>query len=142
MSSTKARAEAAALVGVVFLLGILLGGVATHLWGERVFGMRNDAAPLVPRNRLAGELTEELQLTADQQKQLHSIIEDTQEKWRELYAPLESRRADIREQSHDQMREILTPEQKPKFDAFMRKLDEQRKKETKPAIPAGARKSS
>jgi hypothetical protein len=139
MSNTKARREAAVLVGVVFLLGVLLGGVATHLWGERVWGMRSETAPLVPRNRLVGELTEELQLTADQQKQLHLIILDTQDKWRELYGPLEGRRADIREQSHDQMRAILTPEQKPKFDAFMRRLDEQRKKEARPAIPAGAR---
>jgi hypothetical protein len=139
MSNTKARSEAAVLVAVVFLLGVLLGGVATHLWGERVWGMRSDAAPLVPRNRLVGELTEELQLTADQQRQLHLIILDTQEKWRELYGPLEGRRADIREESHDQMREILTPEQKPKFDAFMRRLDEQRKKEARSPIPTGAR---
>ena len=31
MSNTKARSEAAVLVAVVFLLGVLLGGVATHL---------------------------------------------------------------------------------------------------------------
>ncbi len=40
MATTKARGEAAALVAVVFLLGILLGGVGNHLWGERVWGMR------------------------------------------------------------------------------------------------------
>jgi len=140
MSITKARGEAAALVAVVFLLGILLGGVATHLWGERVWGMPSEAAVPAPPNRLAGELTQELQLTSDQQKQLRLIILDTQEKWRGLYAPLEGRRDDIREQSHDQMRAMLTPEQKPKFDAFMRRLGEQRKRDAaKSPIPAPAR---
>ncbi len=85
-------------------------------------------------------MTQELQLTPDQQKQLNGIIADTQAKWRALYAPLEPQRTEIREQSHDQMRKILTPEQLPKFDAFMQRLDEQRKRDAaKSPIPAPAR---
>lgn len=137
MTTTKARSEAAALVGVVFLLGVLLGGVGNHLWGERVWGMR-DTTP--PPNHLSIELTQELQLSPEQQKQLNTIIADTQVKWRALYAPLEPQRAEIREQSHDQMRKILTPDQMPKFDAFMRRLDEQRKRDAaKSPIPGPAR---
>jgi hypothetical protein len=137
MATTKARGEAAALVAVVFLLGALLGFVGNHLWGERVWGMR-DTTP--PPNHLSVELTQDLQLTADQQKQLNGIIADTQAKWRALYDPLESQRAEIRQQSHEQMRKILTPDQLPKFDAFMRRLDEQRKRDAeKSAIPGPAR---
>lgn len=136
MATTKARGEAAALVAMVFLLGILLGGVGNHLWGERVWG-RNDTPPA---NRISVELTQELQLTPEQQKQLNGIIADTQAKWRALYAPLEPQRTEIREQSHDQMRKILTPEQLSKFDAFMQRLDEQRKRDAqKSPIPAPAR---
>ena len=36
MRSNKARLRSGSLVFVVFLLGILLGGVGDHLWGERV----------------------------------------------------------------------------------------------------------
>jgi Spy/CpxP family protein refolding chaperone len=137
MATTKARGEAAVLVAVVFVLGILLGGVGNHLWGERVWGMR-DTTP--PQTHLSVELTQELQLTPDQQKQMKAIIADTQLKWHALYAPLESQRTEIREQSHDQMRKVLTPEQEPKFDAFMRRLDEQRKRDAeKSAIPGPAR---
>jgi Spy/CpxP family protein refolding chaperone len=140
MPNSKARLEAAALVGVVFLLGISLGGVANHLWGQRVWGMRNELATTAPQSRLDDQLTEELQLTADQQKQLRGITAEAQAKWRELYSPLESRRSEIREQSHEQMRGILTPEQQPKFDAFMQRLAEQRKREAaRSAIPAPAR---
>jgi hypothetical protein len=136
MATTKARGEAAALVAVVFLLGILLGGVGNHLWGERVWGRNITLAP----NHLSVELTQELQLTPEQQKQLNSIIGETQAKWRILYAPLEPQRTEIREQSHDQMRKILTPEQLPKFDAFIQRLDEQRKRDAqKSAIPGPAR---
>ena len=135
MATTRARGEAAALVAVVFVLGILLGGVGNHLWGERVWGRDTTPPP-----RISVELTQELQLTPEQQKQLNGIIADTQAKWRALYNPLEPQRTEIREQSHDQMRKILTPEQLPKFDAFMQRLDEQRKRDAqKSAIPGPAR---
>jgi hypothetical protein len=137
MATTKARSEAALLVAVVFVLGILLGVVGNHVWGESVWGMR-EATP--PPNHLSVELTQELQLTSDQEKQLNGIIADTQSKWHALYAPLEPQRNDIREQSHEQMRKLLTPEQLPKFDAFVRRLDEQRKREAeKSPIPGPAR---
>ena len=137
MATTRAHGEAAALVTVVFLLGILLGVVGNHLWGESVWGMRGAPPPV---NHLSVELTQELQLTPDQQKQLNVIIADTQAKWRTLYSPLEPQRTAIREDSHDQMRKILTPEQLPKFDAFMQRLDEQRKRDAqKSAIPGPAR---
>jgi Spy/CpxP family protein refolding chaperone len=140
MSSTKARLEAAALVGVVFLLGISLGAVANHLWGQRVWGMRNESATPAPQSHLDDQLTEELQLTLNQQKQIRAITAEAQAQWRELYAPLEGQRADIREHSHEQMREILTPEQQPKFDAFMQRLAEERKREAaRQVIPAPVR---
>ena len=140
MAATKARGEAALLVAVVFLLGVLLGGVGNHLWSERVWGVRADT-PSPQQKHLDAQLTQELQLTPDQQTQIHAIIQETQAKWRSLYAPLEGQRDQIREESHDRMREILTPDQKPKFDAFMKRVDQGRKQsDEKNAIPGPARK--
>ena len=140
MAAARARSEAAILVAVVFLLGVLLGGVGNHLWSERVWGMRAEATSPQPKH-LDAQLTQELQLTAGQQKQIHAIIEETQTRWRVLYAPLEEQRDRIREESHDQIREVLMPDQKPKFDAFMKRIDESRKKaEEKNGIPGPARK--
>jgi Spy/CpxP family protein refolding chaperone len=124
MENAKTRREAALLVCVVFLLGVLLGGVADHLWGGRVFG---NPAPPRTRDQLIGQLTNQLSLTPDQQKQLTTIVDDTRSKWRTLYAPLEPQHEAIRQQSRERIRAILTPEQLPKFEEFMRKLDEQRK---------------
>jgi Spy/CpxP family protein refolding chaperone len=140
MPATKARSEAAILVAVVFLLGVLLGGVGNHLWGERVWGMRADV-PSSQQKHLDAQLTQELDLSPDQQKQLHIVVEETQAKWRALYGPLEGQRAQIRKESRDDMRAILTADQQVKFDAFMKRLDEGRKaNEAKNAIPGPARK--
>lgn len=140
MAAARARSEAAMLVALVFLLGLLLGGIGTHLWGERVWGVRADA-PAPEQKHLDVQLAQDLQLTSDQQKQVRAIIADTQAKWRALYAPLEGQRDQIRAESHDEIRAVLTPDQQPKFDAFMKRIDEQRKIfEAKNPIPGPARK--
>jgi Spy/CpxP family protein refolding chaperone len=128
MENSKKRGEAAALVIVVFLLGVLLGGVGNHLLGERVWGEQTiNTQPT--RNEIVGRLTRDLQLTPDQQKQLGAIVDDTRAQWRTLYTTIEPQHEQIRQQSRDRIRAILTPDQKPKFEEFMRRLDEQRKKD-------------
>jgi len=123
MQATKARSEAAVLVVVVFLLGVVLGGLGTYLWGQRVWGMR-----IGPPTH-AQILMRELELTSDQQKQLTAITEDTQAKLRALYLPLAAQREQIREQSRERIRAILTREQQPRFEQFLQRFDEQRKKD-------------
>ena len=128
MENSKKRSEAAVLVLVVFLLGALLGGVGNHVWGERVWGKQTiNTQPT--RNQLVGDLTRDLQLTPDQQQQLGSIVDDTRAQWRTLYTTIEPQHEQIRKQARDRMRAILTPEQKPKFEAFMHRIDEQRQKD-------------
>jgi len=129
MENTKARREAAVLFVVVFLLGALLGGITIHLWQERVLGQPASSVLMPTRAYIIDESTRELQLTPDQQKQLGVIIDDTRHKWNELYAPLEAQKEEIRREGRASVRAMLSPEQQLKFDDFMRRLDEQRKKE-------------
>jgi len=128
---TRTRREAALLVFVVFLLGLLVGGVGNHLWGERVWGKQE--LPVRPgppsREQVVNDLTRELQLTPDQQKQLGPIIDDTRAQVRALYTPLDAQHEKIRQQGRERIRALLTPEQQPKFDQFMQRIDEQRRKE-------------
>ena len=96
MATTKARREAAALFFVVFLLGVLLGGVGVHLWGERVLGETKPVNTNPNRAQVIAQCTHELQLTPDQQKQMIAIIDDTRAKWAALYAPLDPQKEQIR----------------------------------------------
>jgi hypothetical protein len=128
MENSKKRGEAAVLVLVVFLLGALLGGVGNHVWGERVWGKQTiNTQPT--RNQIVSDLTRDLQLTPDQQKQLGSIVDDTRAQWRALYTTVEPQHEQIRQQARDRMRAILTADQKPKFEEFMHRIDQQRQKD-------------
>jgi hypothetical protein len=132
MQTKNARLEAAALVLVVFLLGLLLGGVGHHLWNERVHGSVQQAAQLntkSARDQLVNDLTQLLQLTPEQQNEIAATIDDTRSKVQALYAPLDAPRAEIRQQGRANIRAILMPDQQIKFDDFMKRLREQRKKD-------------
>lgn len=131
VNSNKTRREAALLVFVVFLLGLLVGGVGNHVWGERVWGRQEPPARVGPpsRARILSDFTRELQLTPDQQDRIGAIIDDTRTQVRGLYSPLDAQHEKIRQQCRDRIRAVLTPEQSPKFDAFMQRIDEQRRRD-------------
>src|SRR5579871_4757452 len=125
-TAVKARREAAILVFVVFFLGLLLGGLGNHLWGTRVWGEQRPPAPAT-RDQIMANFTRELQLTSDQQKQLSAILDNSKVRYHDLNSALDEERMKIRDEGRAHMRAMLTPEQQPKFDAFMQRLDEQRK---------------
>lgn len=122
-ATTKGRIEAGILVFVVFLLGVLLGGLGTHLWGARVWGETRSAPTMrrVPGQFMAA-MTQRLQLTPDQQKQFESMLDDTKSKLTNLYAPVDSERDQIRAANRARMRAILTPDQQVQFDQVLKEL--------------------
>lgn len=130
METTKARREAAVLFFVVFVLGALFGAVGVHVWAQRVSGGAAVATNNHPtREQMIDSFSQQVQLTAEQRQQLGAIMDDTATRWKMLYAPLDTQREAIRQQGRDRIRAILTPEQVPKYEEYMRRVDEQRKKE-------------
>jgi Spy/CpxP family protein refolding chaperone len=128
MESNKTNREAALLVMVVFVLGIVLGGLAVHVWGDRIWAQQPTNGNR-SRDQVVADFTRELSLTAVQQQQLAAVVDDTRSRWRALYTPLDDQHEQIRQQGREKIRAILTPEQRPKFEDFLRRLDEQRKKD-------------
>ena len=111
----------------LFLLGVAIGAFGAYALRERVWGARQEQHH--DHDRIVRQLTQDLGLSADQQKQLQAIIEDTRSKYHALYEPLRPQQEQIRQQGREKIRAILTPEQVPKFEEFFRRLDEERKKE-------------
>lgn len=121
MENRRTGRQALASVIVVFVLGIALGGIATYVREERVWGSQS-----IPRHGAIQQFAREANLTADQQKQIQSIVDDTKLKYRQLYDPLDSQREAIRQDGRNRIRGVLTPDQRIKFDEFIRRLDQAR----------------
>jgi Spy/CpxP family protein refolding chaperone len=125
--------KALSLIALVFLLGVALGAVGHSIADRRVLGARRQPpAPfLQPRPnppRGVVRLTAELNLTPDQQKQIGDILADMQHRYDAVHDQMNPQFAQIRNQGRDQISQILTPEQRPKFEEYLRRLDEERRR--------------
>jgi Spy/CpxP family protein refolding chaperone len=131
MISTTSNRKALALIVLVLVLGVALGAVGHSLFDRRVLGARTQAPFLQPRPnppRAVARMTTELKLTPDQQKQIGDILGDMQRHYDAVHDQMNPEFAQIREQGHDQIRQVLTPEQRPKFEDFLRRVDEDRRR--------------
>ena len=119
------KRKALFLVIGVFILGILVGGVATYVGERRFFGWWMGRGGT---NEVVQQLTKELQLNADQQQKLESVLDETRARYDSLYKSIQPDREKIRQEGRDQIRALLTPEQRSKFEEFVRRIDERQKR--------------
>lgn len=125
--------KALALIILVFVLGVALGAVGHSIADRRVLGARTQPpAPfLQPRPnplRAVARLTADLKLTSDQQKQIGDILADTQRRYDAVHDQMNPEFQQIREQGREQIRQVLTPEQRPIFEDYLKRLDEERRR--------------
>ena len=129
MSEPTVQQKASLWLAVVFILGVALGGVLGYAFAHRSYA----AAPiqLTAEQRRAqkrAQLVEEVGLTPDQQTQVVAILDQAQTEYKAIHAVSDPQIDTTRQKSRERIRQILTPEQKPKFEEFLRKMDEERKR--------------
>ena len=124
--------RATLLIVAVFLLGIALGALGMHVAASRVFGSERSGQAASKahkdKSQIIDELTQELTLNAEQRAQLESILEASRTKYQAIYEQVRPQYEQVRAQGRDRIRAMLTAEQLPKYEAFVRRLDEERKK--------------
>jgi Spy/CpxP family protein refolding chaperone len=143
MNESTAKRRAAFWVAVVFVLGAALGGVFGFFYGRR--GTVSAApAPLSEPERRArrlDQMTHDLGLNDAQRTQMDGLLlkihNDFQEVRDKHAKEFDSDMDQARLKSREEIRAILTPEQKPKFEEFLKKLDEERKKNPPPGLIPG-----
>lgn len=129
MSEPTVQQKASLWLAVVFILGVALGGVLGYAFAHRSYA----AAPtqLTAEQRRAqkrAQLVEEVGLSPDQQTQVVAILDQAQTEYKAIHAVSDPQIDTTRQKSRERIRQILTPEQKPKFEEFLRKMDEERKR--------------
>ena len=127
------KQRAALWVVVVFLLGASLGSVSGYLFAARSHA---DTRPILNddarRAQKVALLTKELNLTPDQQRQLDEAIHDAQGKFKAIHDACQPQIEATRAQARERVRAFLTPEQRPKYEAYLLRLDEERKRNGQP----------
>jgi Spy/CpxP family protein refolding chaperone len=129
MTAPTVQQKASLWLALVFVLGTALGAVLGYAFAHRSYA----AAPaqLTAEQRRAQkreQLAREVGLTAEQQKQVIAILDQAQGEYKAIHAVSDPQVDAVRQRSRDKIRTILTAEQKPKFEEFIRKMDEERKR--------------
>jgi Spy/CpxP family protein refolding chaperone len=133
MTDTATTRKAALWVGAVFLLGAALGGVLGYLFAHRPVSAANP--PLSESERRAQKierLKNELSLTPQQLQQVDAILDNWHSETKAIRDQSEAQIAAIRQKGRGEIRAILTPGQQPKFEDFLKRLDEERKRNGPP----------
>jgi Spy/CpxP family protein refolding chaperone len=128
MNEATAKQRAAVWVAVVFLLGVLLGGVVGYVFAHHPVSANASLSPQERRAQKVEELTRVANLTPEQRQQLEAILTQLHSEYKTLHEQSDAQIDQARQKGRNQIRAILTPEQKPKFEEFLRKMDEERKR--------------
>jgi len=122
-------------VAGLFLLGILVGALGTHLWyAQRLLPAALEAREGPPgpghgpgRGQGHGpgpffleRLQRQLDLTAEQRRQVEAILEESHREATALHEEMLPRVRAQLEQTRQRILEVLTPEQQERFEEFQR----------------------
>ena len=129
MSEMSATRKAALWVGVVFLLGAALGGMVGYSYEHHLVSAASTPLPESERRaHRVEELTQALGLTSAQSQQIDAILLQRHTEVKSIHDQTDAQIDQVRQKGREQIRAILTPEQKPKFEEFLKNLDQQRKR--------------
>jgi Spy/CpxP family protein refolding chaperone len=111
---------------LVFALGAVVGGLATHWasrrgWAEERSGHHRD-----PRGALEW-LDRELKLTPEQRVQVEAILDETGQAYRAIRQRTRPEYEAAREAGRNKIRAVLSEEQRRRFEELVQEIDARRR---------------
>ena len=128
MIETRAKVGLAFLV--VFLLGVAAGALSLSAYLHRVDPPRQAIwTGKFNRERYTRELTEAVQLQPEQTGTLNAALDETREEFLALRRHLQPQFEEVKQRARQRIRSILHTDQQPRFEAFVKRWDEERRAE-------------
>ena len=130
--NSETRQKARLWLGLVFILGAAIGGVFGYSFAHRSYAATQAPATLSEPERRAkrvAEMTKEVGLTPEQSTQIDQIIHQAHDEMKTIHEKSDADVDVVRQRAREQMRSLLTPDQGPKFEAMIQRMDQERKKQ-------------
>ena len=111
---------------LMFLLGVFLSGGAVGFTADRVIvrDRMRDCARWGAPNGMRGRLSQDLDLSDAQLASLDRILDERHRQMAVILAPVRPRMDSVGDAAREQIRGMLSPEQRAKFDAIQQERDE------------------
>ena len=125
------RKKAAIWLALVFILGAATGGVFGYSLARRSYAATKTVMPSEAERRAKklSDMTQAIGLTAEQAQKADGIIKEAQTEIRGIHEKNDAEVDVVRMKTRQEMRAFLTPEQLPKFEQYIQRMDEERKKQ-------------
>ena len=125
------RKKAAIWLALVFVIGTATGGVFGYSLARRSYAATKTVMPSEAERRAKklAEMTQAIGLTADQAQKAEGVIKEAQTEIRTIHEKSDAEVDAVRMKTRGEMRQFLTADQLPKFEQFVQRLDEERKKQ-------------
>jgi Spy/CpxP family protein refolding chaperone len=130
--NSETRQKARLWLALVFILGAAIGGVFGYSFAHRSYAATQGPTTLSEPERRAkriAEMTREVGLTPEQSTQMDQIIHQAHDEIKAIHEKTDADVDVVRQKTREQMRSLLTPEQKPKFEAWIQRMDQEKKKQ-------------
>jgi len=130
--NSETRQKARLWLGLVFILGAAIGGVFGYSFAHRSYAATQAPATLSEPERRAkrvAEMTKEVGLTPEQIAQIDQIIHQAHDEMKTIHEKSDADVDAVRQRAREQMRSLLTPDQRPKFEAMILRWNQERKKQ-------------
>lgn len=123
-------------VNVIGLILLFAVGVATGALGLRLYERASadsvgEKWGRFDRARYVSRLTKDLRLTADQGRQLDRILDDTRAEFMKFRETIQPQIQEIKGRARGRIREMLTPDQQERFEAFLKEWDAEKQRRGK-----------
>lgn len=109
------RPMAVVAVMALFLVGIVIGILATHMFYARQL-RRPGGPPMVASRFYAGMLERNLELSPEQRSEIDGILERSHERAQELRHEMGPRVRSLMESTTEEIEAVLSPEQQEDFE--------------------------
>jgi len=133
MLNQESRRKAGLWLGLVFLLGAGIGGVFGYSFAHKSYAATTRVGPGLSeperRAKRVAEMTKEVGLSEEQAAKVDAIIHAAHDEMKTIRDKAEQDVDAVRQHGREQVRALLTPEQKPKFEAMAQRMDAERKKQ-------------
>jgi hypothetical protein len=130
----QSRRQARLWLALVFILGGAIGAAFGYAFAHRSYASTLPQQMSEPERRAkrVAEMTRDIGLSPEQSKELDGILAAAHSEMKRVHEKSEGDIDALRQDARNRARAMLSDEQKPKFEAFIQKLDAERKKQGPP----------
>jgi hypothetical protein len=119
------RTKARVVIVAIFVFGFVGGALSMNLYTKNT-----TKALTQPRHYFFTTLTEQCNLTPEQQTRVRAICDDTFNKFHDIGKEVEPQMNQARQEGRDRIRAVLTKDQLPQFDELVSEMDKKRQEKS------------